>query len=153
MSEPPGDSCEFAAKDLIVKFDLRVAGDVQAITPAVEHIMRIVDGMACGAGKEFEIETAIRESLANAIVHGCKEDRRRFVNISVSCDEQRGMIIVVRDPGDGFDPKTIPNPVTGERLYAEHGRGIYLIDRLMDEVRFRKGGTEIWMRKDTAGDG
>jgi serine/threonine-protein kinase RsbW len=109
--------------------------------------------MACGTGKEFEIETAVRESLANAIVHGCKEDRRRFVNISVSCDDQRGMIIVVRDPGDGFDPKTIPNPVTGERLYSEHGRGIYLIDRLMDEVRFRKGGTEIWMRKDTSGDG
>ena len=153
MGEPPEDSCEFAANDLIVKFDLRVAGDVRAIDPAVEHIMRIVDGMACGAGKEFEIETAIRESLANAIVHGCKHDRRRFVNISVSCDDQRGMIIVVRDPGDGFDPKTIPNPVTGERLYSEHGRGIYLIDRLMDEVRFRKGGTEIWMRKDTSGDG
>ena len=152
MEDRTEDSCEFAANDLILKLDLRIAGDVQAINPAVEHIMRVVDGMACGAGKEFEIETAIRESLANAIVHGCKQDRRRFVNISVSCDEARGMIIVVRDPGDGFDPSTLPSPVAGEQLYAEHGRGIFLIDRLMDEVRFRKGGTEIWMRKDKADD-
>ena len=152
MDDHPADSCEFAAGDLIVKVDLRIAGDVKAIGPAVEHIMRVIDTMACGAGKEFEIETAVRESLANAIVHGCKRDRRQFVNISVSCDEARGMIIVVRDPGDGFDPATLPSPVTGERLYAEHGRGIFLINRLMDEVRFRKGGTEIWMRKDTAGD-
>ena len=91
MSEPPGDSCEFSANDLIVKFDLRVAGDVQAINPAVEHIMRIVDGMACGTGKEFEIETAIREALANAIVHGCKRDRELTVQISVGCDDGRGL--------------------------------------------------------------
>jgi len=33
--------------------------------------------MECSAGKEFEIETALREALANAIVHGCKNDPPR----------------------------------------------------------------------------
>ena len=58
-----------------------------------------------------------------------------------------GMIIVVKDPGSGFDPTDLPNPVVGENLYSEGGRGIFLINRLMDEVRFRDRGTEIWMRK------
>ena len=40
----------------------------------------------------------------------------------------------------------------GEQIYEDHGRGIFLINRLMDEVRFRAKGTEIWMRKDTAED-
>jgi serine/threonine-protein kinase RsbW len=60
------------------------------------------------------------------------------------------MIIVVRDSGEGFDPADLPSPVMGEQLFEDHGRGIFLINRLMDEVRFRGGGTEIWMRKDTA---
>jgi serine/threonine-protein kinase RsbW len=120
---------------------------VKAIEPAVTQIMDSVAQMSCGTGKEFEIETAIREALANAIVHGCKEQPHHTVNISVGCDAQRGMIIVVRDPGEGFDPAKLPSPVQGEKIFEDHGRGIYLINRLMDEVRFRRGGAEIWMRK------
>ena len=147
MSENESSQCEFVTKDLVVRLDMSLVGDVHAIDPAVNAIMEIVGQMSCGKGKEFEIETAVRESLANAIVHGCKQDRERTVKISVGCDEGRGMIIVVRDPGSGFDPSKLPNPVEGEQLFSESGRGIFLINRLMDEVRFRKGGAEIWMRK------
>ena len=54
---------------------------------------------------------------------------------------------LVRDPGEGFDPDTLKSPIVGECLYSESGRGIYLINEFMDEVRFRKGGTEIVMKK------
>jgi anti-sigma regulatory factor (Ser/Thr protein kinase) len=37
--------------------------------------------------------------------------------------------------------------VAGERIFASHGRGVFLITELMDEVRYEKDGTEIWMRK------
>jgi len=147
MAKQERESKEFKCDDLLVRVDLTLAGNVQAIEPAVEQIMSSVGQMSCGLGKEFEIETAIREALANAIVHGCKEEAHRTVNVSVGCDAQRGMIIVVRDPGDGFDPATLPSPVIGEKLFEDHGRGIYMINQLMDEVRYRRGGTEIWMRK------
>jgi serine/threonine-protein kinase RsbW len=65
----------------------------------------------------------------------------------VACDEAHGMLIVVRDPGKGFDPATLPSPVNGERVFSDHGRGIYLINQLMDEVKFLKNGTEIHMIK------
>jgi len=55
--------------------------------------------------------------------------------------------IVVRDPGQGFDPAAIPCPVQGQNIYSEHGRGIFLINQLMDEVKFLKNGTEIHMIK------
>lgn len=35
----------------------------------------------------------------------------------------------------------------GENLYSNHGRGIFLINQLMDEVKFNKNGTEIHMVK------
>jgi anti-sigma regulatory factor (Ser/Thr protein kinase) len=41
----------------------------------------------------------------------------------------------------------LPNPCMGENIYAQHGRGIYLINQLMDEVKFHKNGTEIHMIK------
>ena len=55
------------------------------------------------------------------------------------------MLIVVRDPGPGFDPSQIPSPIVGKGLFSTGGRGIYLINQLMDEVRFERGGTEIHM--------
>jgi serine/threonine-protein kinase RsbW len=124
-----------------------VPADVGGITPVVKRIMDIVSSMECGSGKEFEIETALREALANAVVHGCREDPGERIQVCVTCDESRGMLIVVRDPGGGFDPLSLPSPTVGENLYEDHGRGIYLINQLMDEVRFERGGTEIWMRK------
>jgi serine/threonine-protein kinase RsbW len=109
--------------------------------------MNEIRGMECAAGKEFEIELALQEALANAVVHGCEEDPCKEVQISVGCDKQRGVLVVVRDPGGGFDPDQLPSPVIGEAIFEDHGRGIFLINRLMDEVDFRKGGAEIRMRK------
>jgi serine/threonine-protein kinase RsbW len=149
MADVP-NKCEFHSDALIVQLDMTLAAKTDAISPAVEQILAITEKMGCGAGHRFEIETALREALANAIVHGCKEDTAKTVNVSVGCDETRGMIIVVRDSGEGFVPEDLPSPLIGEQLYEDHGRGIYLINTLMDEVRIQAGGTEIWMRKGTA---
>ena len=147
MSDNPRKKCEFRSEELILRLNMTVPGDRLAVTPVVERIMKIVRDMGCAEGKEHEIELAVQEAIANAVIHGCGEDPGRSVQVSVGCDEERGMIIMVRDPGPGFDPDEIPSPLLGENLYADGGRGIYLINQLMDEVHFEKGGTEIWMRK------
>ena len=139
--------CEFEGKDLLVKVDLELPGTVEAITPVVGKVLEIVKEMGCAAGHEFEIELALREALANAIEHGVRHDASKNVQCTVACDHERGMLIVVRDPGEGFDPASLPSPVVGQNLFSTGGRGIYLINRLMDEVRWEKGGTEIHMRK------
>jgi len=109
--------------------------------------MQLVKQMHCAAGKEEAIQLALNEALANAVVHGAKADPSKLIECDVACDESRGMLIVVRDPGKGFDPSSIPSPVAGSNVYSEHGRGIYLINQLMDEVKFLKNGTEIRMIK------
>jgi serine/threonine-protein kinase RsbW len=147
MADDAFPRCEFESEKLIMTIDLRIGGDVKVIGPVVERIMGEVQKSGCAVGKEFEVETALQEALANAVVHGCKKDPDQVIQVWVGCDQQRGMIIVVRDPGEGFDPGDIPSPLQAQRLYAESGRGIYLINTLMDEVRFEEGGTEIWMIK------
>ena len=147
MGDEPPANCEFSAKDLIVRLQMTIAGTIPAIDPAATKIMEIVRSMSCAKDKEWEIEFAIREALANAVKHGCGDNPEKTVQVSVGCDQARGMIIVVKDPGSGFDPTSLPSPVVGDQIYAEGGRGIFLINQLMDEVRFRQKGTEIWMRK------
>ena len=98
-------------------------------------------------GKEFEIETALREALANAVRYGCAHNPSKTVQLSVACDEDLGMIIVVRDPGPGFDPAQVPTPIAAEQLFSDHGRGIFLISQMMDRVEFGHGGREIRMHK------
>jgi serine/threonine-protein kinase RsbW len=139
--------CEFDREQLVTRFEATVPGSIDVIPSVVEQIMVVVREMGCAAGKEFDIEVAVNEALANAVEHGCGHDSSQQVEVLVECDPEHGMLIVVRDPGSGFDPAKVPSPVVGERLYADHGRGIYLINQLMDEVRYERGGTEIWMRK------
>ena len=109
--------------------------------------MEAVREMKCGDGKEAAIELALQEALANAIIHGAKEDPTKTVECLVACDEERGILIVVRDPGAGFNPEAIPRCTVGQNVFSNHGRGIFLINQLMDEVEFRKNGTEIHMVK------
>ena len=133
------------------KLDLRVrvtlAADRKSVDPVVAQVMSSVREMKCADGKEDAIELALQEALANAVVHGAKEDPTKVVECIVACDEQRGILIIVRDPGPGFDPQAIPTCTVGENLYSNHGRGIFLINQLMDEVKFMKNGTEIHMMK------
>ena len=138
---------EFDPDRLILKLDETIEASVSAIAPIVDRIMKVVTEMKCANGDEHAIDLALREALANAVVHGCRQDPRNTVQVSVSCDDSRGILIVVRDCGEGFDPSSVPSPTTGTGLHASHGRGIFLINQLMDQVQFTQGGTEIHMRK------
>jgi serine/threonine-protein kinase RsbW len=146
MSDESLKHCEFDSRNLLVKLDVKLPGNIEAIGPFIKSVMGVVNEMGCAAGREFEIEQALREALNNAIEHGIEYDSSKKIQCCVACDHERGMLIVVRDPGPGFDPASIPSPIVGQNIYSEGGRGIYLINQLMDEVRFERGGTEIHMR-------
>jgi serine/threonine-protein kinase RsbW len=128
-------------------FDVTLPADVNSISPVVAWVMRLVRELENAPAKEFEIELALREALANAVKHGCNGDPAQKVELSVADEGERGILLVVRDPGRGFDPTALPCPTDEENLYADHGRGIYMINKLMDEVKYEHNGSEIHMRK------
>ena len=139
--------CSFDAEKLNLKLSITLAADRDAVDPVVRSVMNVVREMNCAPGREDDIELALTEALANAVVHGAKSDPSKIVECDVACDDKHGILIVVRDPGPGFDPSKIADPCQGENIYPNHGRGIYLINQLMDEVKFHKNGTEIHMLK------
>jgi serine/threonine-protein kinase RsbW len=147
MPTEPSPSCDFDAEKLILKLQVTLAAERNAIDPVVQRVMEIVRQMKCADGREDAIELALAEALANAVIHGAKADPSKIIECDVACDEANHILIIVRDPGNGFDPTHIPNPCAGENVYSNHGRGIFLINQLMDEVKFHKNGTEIHMLK------
>ena len=146
-SENPAQPGTFHANKFDLKLSVTLSADRDAVDPVVRSVMNVVRETKCASGREDDIELALTEALANAVVHGAGNDPSKIVECDVACDQQQGMLIVVRDPGPGFDPAKIADPCHGENIYSHHGRGIFLINQLMDEVRFHKNGTEIHMIK------
>jgi len=125
--------------------------EIKAISSLVDRLMRLIKGSCCVAGEEPAIELALDEALDNAVVHGNRMDRQKLVQVFCRCEPGKGICIVVKDQGQGFDPSAVPDPTAPENIGGEHGRGIWLMKSLMDEVSFRRGGTEVRMWKAPAG--
>jgi serine/threonine-protein kinase RsbW len=146
MSERPMTRCEFDASRLILRLDTTVAAAFDDVRDLIDRIMATVTEMGCAAGREDGVRLALEEALMNALVHGCEKNAGKTIQCCVACDHERGILIIIRDPGPGFDPASVPSPIVGKNLFAEHGRGIFLINQMVDEVCFERGGTEIHMR-------
>jgi serine/threonine-protein kinase RsbW len=146
-SEEPLPEKDFDPDKLHLLLRVTLSADREAVDPVVQAVMAVVRQMNGGDGKEDAIELALQEALANAVIHGAREDPTKTVECLVSSDEEQSVLIVVRDPGTGFRPEATPSCTVGENIYSNHGRGIFLINQLMDKVEFRKNGTEIRMVK------
>jgi len=124
-----------------------VQSEIGLISPLVDWLMSLIAASRCVLGDEQFVELALREGLSNAMIHGNRLDPRKLVHIRCCSDFGKGVFILVRDQGPGFDPNSVPNPLAVENLGAEHGRGIHLMKLAMDEVSFERRGTEVRMRK------
>jgi len=121
-------------------------------------IPRIVDGVAAVLREKrwpnddvMAVELSLQEAMANAIRHGCRNDPAQRVQCCVTVDGSGEVVIVVRDPGRGFDVATVPNPLAAENILKSSGRGVFLINALMDRVDYLDEGREVQMRKRAAG--
>jgi len=121
--------------------------EIKAISPLVDRLMRLIEGSHCVAGEEPAVELALEEALNNAVVHGNRMDGHKLIQVLCRCESGKGVSIVVKDQGQGFDPNGVPNPLSPENFGSDHGRGIWLMRVVMDEVSFERGGTEVCMRK------
>ena len=131
----------------VLEIDSRMPSKIQAISPLVDRLMRLIEGAQCIPGNEFDVELALREALGNAVVHGNQEDPEKKVHIRCRCGPGKGISIIVTDQGKGFDfGRVLANGVTADPA-AARGRGIPLIAAYMDDVYFARGGSEVHMSK------
>ena len=130
-----------------IQMELSLPSEVAAISPFVDKLMLSIKKWRCAPENETDIEIALREALTNATIHGNHEDPRKQIHVSCRCTAEEEVSIVVKDEGHGFDSHAVPDPTAAGVTESTHGRGIYLMKALMDEVRFEHGGTVVRMRK------
>lgn len=82
------------------------------------------------------------EAANNAIVHGNKLDPEKTVMVEIRKGKDR-IEIYVEDQGEGFNYMRIPDPTAPENIENIHGRGVFLMKQLSDEVNFYKNGTKV----------
>jgi len=136
--------------DSLLEIDAWMPSEISAISPLVERLMRLIEGSHCITGEEPAVELALREALNNAVVHGNRLDAHKLVHVRCRCKVGEGISLIVSDQGQGFDPRTIPDPLTVENLEANHGRGIHMMKLAMDEVSFEQRGTDVHLCKRAA---
>jgi serine/threonine-protein kinase RsbW len=131
-----------------IELERTLPSEVAAISPFVDGVMLLFRQCGCVSESESEVEIALREALANAIIHGNHENPGKQVYVRCRCKPDE-ISIAVKDEGRGFDVDKIADPTAPENTGSDHGRGIYLMKALMDEVRFEEGGVVVHMRKST----
>jgi serine/threonine-protein kinase RsbW len=85
---------------------------------------------------------SVVEAVNNAIVHGNKMDFDKDVVIEYSIDDNK-IDFIITDMGDGFDYNNLPDPTKPENIEKTHGRGIFLMNHLADEIEFSKNGSIV----------
>jgi serine/threonine-protein kinase RsbW len=99
----------------------------------------------------YTVETAVDEACSNIIEHAYGGEDKG--DIECTCNQsQDKLTIILRDTGDAFDPKSIPEPDLGAPLEQreDHGLGLYFMRKWMDEVYFESlagGGNVVVMVK------
>jgi len=89
-----------------------------------------------------KVMLATIEAANNAIVHGNKLDPEKKVKVEIIKRRER-IEVYVEDQGNGFDYMRIPDPTAPENIENIHGRGVFLMKQLSDEVNFYKNGTKV----------
>jgi len=133
--------------DCVVEFHNEMRLRIDGLERAVEHIMKLVRRLPCTSVDLDDVELALHEALANAVLHGNRQDPRKSVQICGGCERSGDLLLAITDQGDGFDHNRVPDPTAGDNLLSKHGRGILLISRLMDSLEFRLNGRQLIMRK------
>jgi len=154
MAQSPANALQpdAAPREVLVEFEYSLTSEVALVSPFVDHAMRSINIFRMTSDIEVDIEVALREALLNAIIHGNRKDPHKHVYVTISCGADGEVAMTIRDEGAGFDSSSVPDPTAPEHRMSTHGRGIYLMRALMDEVSFEEGGTVVRMRKSASSD-
>src|SRR5258708_352215 len=88
---------------------------VAVITPFADQLMNFILRFRSADGTEADIEMALHEALANAVIHGNGENSCKRIYVECRCYLDGEVSITVRDEGRGFDSSAVLDPTFLEK--------------------------------------
>lgn len=123
-----------------MKIESRMS-NLRIIENAIDEITGAIGINQDNYGK---ILVATLEAVNNAITHGNKANPQKLVDVEIEFDKDE-IKITVTDEGEGFDPGKIPDPTMPENIEELSGRGVFLMTKLTDSIKFNEKGNSVTM--------
>lgn len=83
----------------------------------------------------YHLNLVLTEAMANVIQHAVPSDQRNTLRVHIHIEGDH-LCIKVYDQGEGFELKAVQSP--DFEALDEGGRGIFMIQQLMDSVEYHK---------------
>ncbi len=126
-------------KDLNIPSEI---GNLRLVEKAIDEL-----SMALELSDEVygNVLVATMEATNNAIIHGNNSDPSKIVRIKI-LHKEKELKVLIEDQGRGFDHYNIPDPTSPENLEKINGRGIFLMERLSDEILYLEEGRIVQLK-------
>ena len=121
---------------------IEIESQLKNLTLVETLIDQVCEDLKVSEDSYGNILIAVTEAVNNAIVHGNKNVPTKKVHVDV-VKEEKAVVFMVTDEGDGFDFSNLPDPTAPENIERPDGRGIFLMKNLSDEVVFDLNGSKV----------
>jgi len=146
FDKPVHPALESVLPFLEERIAFRMPSDVKYLDGVLDYLSERMVKMGIVGAEDSEVLIALDEAIVNAIKHGNKCDPRKAVQIVAELSAW-GARFTIKDQGPGFARDQVPDPTDPARLLEPSGRGLLLINHIMDEVCYNKCGNQIQMFK------
>jgi serine/threonine-protein kinase RsbW len=131
--------------ELRIALQVDIPSDVRYIERVVEIVRSQCEAVLFAPRHcALNVPVALSEALSNAILYGNGENPLKHVRVRAEVNDAR-LILEVTDEGGGFDiARETSDPTSLENIEREDGRGLFLMQQLMDLVeRFDDNGNVV----------
>jgi serine/threonine-protein kinase RsbW len=128
-----------------MKKDLNIPSDLANLRLVEKAIDELSMELELSDEVYGNIMVATMEATNNAIIHGNQSDPSKNVKIEIQM-VQKELMIHIEDQGHGFDYSQVPDPTAPGNLEKINGRGIFLMERLSDEILYLEEGRIVELK-------
>ena len=125
---------------------LTISSNVQQMPMVERFVDELHEAHDFKADVYGNILVAVTEAVNNAILHGNQGDTEKSVTITARLLGAYLLELEVQDEGNGFEYKQVKDPTAPENLLNEHGRGVFVMEHLADEITFVEPGNTVQMQ-------
>jgi serine/threonine-protein kinase RsbW len=126
---------------ITIKNDLQLARE-QVVKPILDSVQQL----GYDSQDQFALRLGLEEAMCNAYHHGNKGDPHKTICARWAVDNSC-VVIYVKDEGEGFSPRKLPDPRKQENLEKPCGRGVLLMKAYMNDLQYNEQGNEVCMIK------
>ncbi len=127
-------------------FNLQLPAELEHLPTFLDHVRQAIEVAGLADAHGIRLELAVEEALVNVFHYAYAGQNHPGV-------AEEGLTVEIIDEGPPFDPLARPDPDTTLELDQRQpgGLGIFMIQKLTDEVRYRRDNSQnvlmIRMRK------